>query len=292
MAGEKVSASVKVSAGANGAQRLTYKVGPFHVIPGQNDISYKAITQKPKVDGWITRIRPDLIYTTGRSRRVDVIHLHHGVWLNLSRSDATAPGLPERFFAAGEEKTVMRFPKGYGYEYKASDTWLLNHMIHNLTPVPAEVWMVYEIDFIPKTSPRRAASSRSRPIWMDVENGSLYPVFNVEKGAGQKGVFTLPERPARRLRQRPQAERVDLRPQRRAGGHGRPSASRRPAHRPLGAAPRASAYPSPPARARSRRVRASAAARRPRAGAATTPTCSGPTPSTSSRPVRCRGTWQ
>ena len=138
---EKVAPPVKVSAGANGAQRLTYKVGPFHVIPGQNDISYAAIAQKPKVDGWITRIRPDLIYITGKVPRVDVIHLHHGVWLNMSRRDATSPGLPERFFAAGEEKTIMSFPKGYGYEYKASDRWLLNHMIHNLTPVPAEVWM-------------------------------------------------------------------------------------------------------------------------------------------------------
>ena len=27
---------------------------------------------------------------------------------------------------------------------------------------------------------------------MDVENGSIYPVFNVEKGAGQKGVYTYP----------------------------------------------------------------------------------------------------
>ena len=193
MADQQVAgAVVKVSAGDNGTQRLTYRIGPFDIIPGQNDIDYQAIAQKPKVDGWITRIRPDLTYVSGRVPRVDVIHLHHGVWLNMARRDATSPGLPERFFAAGEEKTIMSFPKGYAYEYEASDPWLLNHMIHNLTPVPTKVYMVYEIDFIPKTSPKARGMKPVRPIWMDVENGSLYPVFNVKKGAGEKGVFTYP----------------------------------------------------------------------------------------------------
>jgi hypothetical protein len=47
----------KVSAGANGAQRLLYRIGPFSVIPGQNEIGNRIIAQKPRVDGWITRIR-------------------------------------------------------------------------------------------------------------------------------------------------------------------------------------------------------------------------------------------
>ncbi|MEA2402943.1 MAG: hypothetical protein QOK00_3346 [Thermoleophilaceae bacterium] len=186
------SSLVKVAAAPNGAQRLTYRVGPFNIIPGQNDIGYNGMDLKPPEDGWITRIRPDLTYLNGKVPRVDVIHLHHGVWLNLSRRDATAPGLPERFFAAGEEKTIMSFPKGYAYEYKASDRWLLNHMIHNLTPVPTQVYMVLEIDFIPATSPAAQGMKPVRPIWMDVENGSIYPVFNVKKGAGEKGVFTYP----------------------------------------------------------------------------------------------------
>jgi hypothetical protein len=192
MAEKPHSSLVKVAAAPNGAQRLTYKVGPFDIIPGQNDIGYQGMDQKPKVDGWITRIRPDLTYINGKVPPVDVIHLHHGVWLNMSRQDATAPGLPERFFAAGEEKTIMSFPKGFGYEYKASDSWLLNHMIHNLTPVPTKVWMKLEIDFIPKTSKAADGMKPVRPIWMDVRNGQIYPVFNVEKNAGEKGRYTYP----------------------------------------------------------------------------------------------------
>jgi plastocyanin len=183
---------VSIARAPNGAQRLTYKIGPFNVIPGQNDIGYAGMDAKPKVDGWITRMRPDLVYTDGRVPRVDVLHLHHGVWLNMSRQDTTSPGLPERFFAAGEEKTVMTLPKGYGYEYKASDRWLLNHMIHNLTPVAAKVYMELEIDFIPKTSDAAKGIQPVRPIWMDVRNGQIYPVFNVKKGAGKKGTYTYP----------------------------------------------------------------------------------------------------
>ena len=187
-----VGAAVEVSKGANGAQRLTYSIGPFRVTPGQNEIGNRIIAQKPQVDGWITRIRPDLTYTNGKVPGVDIIHLHHGVWLNLSRRDPTS-GFPQRFFAAGEEKTILRMPKGYGYRYRATDSWLLNHMIHNLTPVPARVYMTYTIDFIPDGSPAARGLRPVRPIWMDVVNGSGYPVFNVRKGAGQGGRYTFPD---------------------------------------------------------------------------------------------------
>ncbi|MDQ5834092.1 MAG: hypothetical protein M3550_13705, partial [Actinomycetota bacterium] len=186
-----VGSSVTVSDGDNGAKRMTYKIGPFDIIPGQNEISNKLIDQKPAVDGWITRIRPDLVYTNGKIPGVDVIHLHHGVWANISRESSGSP-FGELFFAAGEEKTVMRIPEGFGYEYEASDTWFLNHMIHNLTPVPTQVYMVYEIDFIPKTSPQARGIEPVRPIWMDVERGKFYPVFDVEKRAGRNGRYTYP----------------------------------------------------------------------------------------------------
>jgi len=109
-----VGKAVAVHSLPGGAKRLTYRVGPFDVVPGQNSINYRPITERPQVDGYITRIRPDLTYLNGRVPRVDVIHLHHGVWLNMSRQDSTRPGIPERFFAAGEEKTRMQLPKGYG----------------------------------------------------------------------------------------------------------------------------------------------------------------------------------
>ena len=185
--------AVAVQSLAGGAKRIKYKIGPFDIVPGQNEIGYAPIVERPQRDGWFTRIRPDLTYLSGRVPGVDVIHLHHGVWVNMARRAATSGIGVEPFFAAGEEKTIMRLPKGYGYPIKRSDGLLLNHMIHNLTPVPTKVWMVYEVDFVPKGSRAARGMRDVRPIWMDVQNGSLYPVFNVRKGAGRKGRYTYPD---------------------------------------------------------------------------------------------------
>ena len=185
--------AVAVTSLASGAQRIKYKIGPFNIVPGQNEIGYALIRERPQVDGYFTRIRPDLTYLDGRVPGVDVIHLHHGVWVNTSRPAATGGFPAELFFPAGEEKTILNLPRGYGYRVKASDGLLLNHMIHNLTPVPTQVYMTYEVDFVPSASRAGRAMRPVRPIWMDVQNGSFYPVFNVEKGSGQRGRYTYPD---------------------------------------------------------------------------------------------------
>ena len=133
------------------------------------------------------------MFANGKTPGVDVVHLHHAVWLNLSAADATDPGLPERFFAVGEEKTNLELPPGYGYAYKASDHWLLDYMLHNLTPKHMQVWISYDIDFIPATSAAAKGIQAARPIWMDVQNGETYPVFNVPKGGGHGGEYTYPD---------------------------------------------------------------------------------------------------
>ena len=50
--------------------------------------------------------------TDGTVPRVDVIHLHHGVWVSAS----------SRCFAAGEEKTDLTAPPGFGWRYKTKQT--------------------------------------------------------------------------------------------------------------------------------------------------------------------------
>ena len=57
--------AVAVSSLANGAKRIKYRVGPFNVVPGQNSIGYDIVRERPQVDGYITRIRPDV---SGRPR--------------------------------------------------------------------------------------------------------------------------------------------------------------------------------------------------------------------------------
>jgi hypothetical protein len=185
-----------------GVERTTYYVGektngidgPLMVTSGQNRIDYDPIVgmQKPSENGWITRIEPNLVRPDGSIPLSSEVMFHHGVWLNASKRDATGP-FPERFYATGEEKTAMELPPGFGYPYKVTDTWTLNHMIHNLIPQPMQLYITYTVDFIPADSPLAEGIRPVRPVWMDVENGSNYPVFDVKRGSGGRdGEFTYP----------------------------------------------------------------------------------------------------
>ncbi len=175
-------------------QHLKFKVGPITIKSGQNSIAFTgADIPKPAVDGYIVGFGPDLKFENGMTPGVDDVHLHHAVWLNLGAKDPTVPRLPERFFAAGEEKTNFRAPAGYGYPYKATDTWLLNYMIHNLWPDTKQVWVTYDVDFVPADSPAASSLKGIRPLWMDVENGKIYPVFDALKGQGNDGIATYPD---------------------------------------------------------------------------------------------------
>ena len=125
------------------------------------------------------------MFADGSVPRVDVIHLHHGVWLsNL------AP-----LFAAGEEKTAAIAPPGYGWRYETSDRWDMNHMIHNLTPTPETVYITYEIDFIPDGAPAAQGIQTIETAWLDTVGG-FYPVFDAKRGrAGATAASPIPTRP-------------------------------------------------------------------------------------------------
>jgi len=173
------------AAAQDGAQRLHYEFGPLAIAPGQNTIEIAPNAEKPAVDGWIVGFRPDLVRRDGSVPRVDQIHLHHGVWI--------ANGAP--LFAAGEEKTAVVAPPGYGWRYRAGDQWLMNHMIHNLTPTRDEVSVAYDVDFIPDGSPAAAGLREVRTVWLDSFPGiRAYPVFDVKRGrGGSDGRFTFPD---------------------------------------------------------------------------------------------------
>jgi hypothetical protein len=175
--------SVVPAASYPGLQHLHYEYGPVDIQPGQNSIEIGPNNLKPNVPGYITRFKPDLVYASNHKiPRVDVIHLHHGVWL--------LNGYPT--FAAGEEKTIFNAPQGFGYHYAASDHWDMNYMIHDLTPTPTKVFITYDIDFLPDSAPAAASITPILPMWMDVSGLKAYPVFDALKGTGKKGKYTFP----------------------------------------------------------------------------------------------------
>ena len=228
-------------------------------------------------------MRPDLTYLDGRVPRVDVIHLHHGVWANLSRRELPARPSPSSSSPPARRRRSSAFPRATATEYKASDTWFLNHMIHNLTPVPDPGLHGLRDRLHPRDVARRRRSIKpARPIWMDVERGSAYPVFNVEKYSGARGAS--PTRPTIRTpTRRAGSERVGRRPRRRPHRHRRPPPPRRAAQRSLAAGAGARSRTRAAAR-QGQGAGAQAAARRRRAAAATRSTCSGRRPSTSNPP--------
>jgi plastocyanin len=167
----------------DGVQRLHFEYGPVKIAPGQNTIALELNDQRPAVDGWIVGFRPNLVRGDGSVPRVDVIHLHHGLWLSNMRP----------LFAAGEEKTAMSTPQGFGWRYRTSDVWQMNHMIHNLTPDPDEVSITYDIDFIPDGSPAAAGIEEVETVWLTTVGG-FYPVFDARRGkGGSDRRFTYPD---------------------------------------------------------------------------------------------------
>jgi plastocyanin len=180
-------------------KRQHFEFGPIDVKPGQNAAVNVTVPKSamPKINGYIVRMKPNLQYMDGSVPRVDVLHLHHGVWLNLSRQSDTSPFQPlEPIFFAGEEKTTFNIPKGYGYEYLAGSTWILNHMIHNNTPNATKVKLVWDLDIIPATSKLAKKVRPVEPLWMDVRRGWGYPVFDVLRDTGANGTYTFPDQAA------------------------------------------------------------------------------------------------
>jgi len=178
-----------------GVERLHYRYGPILVAPGTNLIVVGQKTlPKPEEDGYVVGLVPNLTYPDGAVPPTDVLHLHHGVWLSTGGADTTSNYVPyQRFFATGEEKTQLHLPAPYGYPVRASDRWILNYMIHNLTNRSYTVYFTYEVDFVPANSLLGQTIHPVRPIWMDVRNGEAYPVFNALRGSGSGGTYTYPD---------------------------------------------------------------------------------------------------
>ena len=150
--------------------------------------------QGSKAQGYVTRFSPSMveIHESGKLTTPSVwdLHLHHVVWVRLA-----AGGGPT--FASGEEKTIPKFPQGYGIKVGGDETWGLNYMIHNLTAEGGrQIYVTWEIDWVPETDPARTDISPVNIQWLDVAGApQLYPVFDAERGfdSNDDGDFVFPD---------------------------------------------------------------------------------------------------
>jgi plastocyanin len=188
-------------------QRLHFAFGPIHVKPGQNDVLLQPVAiEKPLYDGYMVRMRPDLVMADGSVPYIEQLHLHHATWLSSYKGYGSGP-----WFASGEEKTISDIPKGYGMPIGADDDWQLLYMVHNQNAQPYEVFITYDIDFVKKDVAESKWNIKPAwPIWLDVNNAKLapgekdgmgattgvnnvrggYPVFNVQRGFGDPATQT------------------------------------------------------------------------------------------------------
>ena len=165
-----------------GMQQITYCV-PATVNPGANIIRLNGTNLFPQEPGYITRFDPELVYTDGTVPGVDVVHLHHAVWIvNFS---------PQ--FAAGEEKTISQMPQGFGWRSLPTDHWLVNDMLHDLVAQAHNVYIVWRIDFVPDSSPAAASIKPVTTRWMDVAGQKFYPVFDALRKMDPGGNYTFPD---------------------------------------------------------------------------------------------------
>lgn len=84
--------TITTTRGTDGVRHLKFRWGPVRIAPGQNTISLDDDNLLPPGPGWITSFKPNLTYVDGKVPRVDVIHLHHAVWI----VGAARPGPPAR----------------------------------------------------------------------------------------------------------------------------------------------------------------------------------------------------
>jgi plastocyanin len=177
-----------------GETTVHLKYGPITVKPGQNNIVLPtSAAPVPTEKGYITSLQSNIVREDGSVPPVDVLHLHHGVWLT-NHLDGAGQGGGGPFYATGEEKTTLRLPEGYGYPFDpATDKWGVNYMLHNLFPTEEQIWITYDLGWIPATAPQAKNIRKAHMIWMDVEKGRIYPVFDVIKGSGEDGVYTYPD---------------------------------------------------------------------------------------------------
>ncbi len=134
-------------------------------------------------EGYVTRFKPSMaeIKPGGELVTPSVwdLHLHHVVWIG--------PDGPT--FASGEEKTIATLPQGYGLKVGGDANWGLNYMIHNLTAAGGrQVYVTWEIDWVPADSPSGAGIQPGKIQWLDVAGRpQIYPVFDAERGFDPDG---------------------------------------------------------------------------------------------------------
>ena len=199
-----VGLAIACPAAAGAAERTeTYRYGPIAVGPyAVDERDYVFGIPGPEVDGYITGGRIRLVDAGGRRVPMRRVMLHHVVFANVGRrlgdrlnptceritlfdSMTQVPALSEPVFGSAEEEVPARLPAGYGYPIRADDRWTMSWMLMNHRNRTESVYIEYEVTYVTGETLKPVY-----PIWLDVRDCSLDPIFDVPGGRGRGSTFS------------------------------------------------------------------------------------------------------
>jgi hypothetical protein len=168
----------------------TMRVGPFPIppslpvdaphttpllpmaAPGKLNLLPIMGIEPPCTDCYILGAQPDLVYKDGSPANLDTgPMLHHAVVMDPSRKDPicpqAAPGmLGERVFAAGNERTGLAMPEGYGVPHDRGKFAGAIELM-NMSPKLKNVYFEVKLRWVPKSTPD---IKPLRPLWFDIDS--------------------------------------------------------------------------------------------------------------------------
>jgi plastocyanin len=180
-------------------ERVSVRYGPITLGPYQVKRGDQVFNvPKPNIDGFITSMSAKLVYGDGSEVPIANTMLHHVVFADLGMhigdhkdptcerfqmfdSESFLPLYGHRFYGIGEERHKADIPDGYGYPTRAADRWGMTYMLMNHLPRPETVNVEYTMTI--ETEKQLQAVT---PMWFDVRDCKLDPIFNVP-GGGKPG---------------------------------------------------------------------------------------------------------
>lgn len=177
----------------------TFRYGPIQIGPyDMDERDYVSGMPGPQVDGYLTGGSARVVDAAGRPVSQARVMLHHLVFSNagarlgervnptcdriqLFDSLSEVPGLSEPFAGFAEERVDERLPAGYGYPIRASDRWVGTWMLMNHRARAETVYLEYTATVV-----TGEALKPAYPVWLDVRDCALDPIFDVP-GGGRRG---------------------------------------------------------------------------------------------------------
>jgi hypothetical protein len=182
-----VVALLAAAAPASAEKRTETFRYPIEVAPYQVKQNV-TLAQRPRVDGYITQMKADIVDADGSPVPIQRLMLHHIVFGTVGRQNPACqeftglddqtkiPAAFELFYGAGEERSVLVMPDGYGYHMKETDSWFMTYMVMNHRHVEDSAFIEWTVTY--ETEPLKEAT----PYWLDVENCRADPVYDVAGG--------------------------------------------------------------------------------------------------------------